>query len=412
MTEEDKERDQLFTDMENDWKEQKEQRRRAILRRKIPENRDLLTALQLMTKQELDDIRYNLCVAGISSLKKAEMAKALVPAVLAFSQKWFVTIGIEQYNILTSISRNNGLNANISEDDVRLDYMRCLGILFNGEKDGKPAWYMPDELLAVYVKLDRAAEYKKAVTLNDEIMRLAGGLLFYYGYLNYDQLYATVKKYLSEGDAIDFSEFMGVLVNGACWQDNVSNTEHGMHYYTVMDVNKLEAAQGERTDLDFAELSYDKIYEAGELNYIEATDAYKAFAQFLMKAFGMEVLDAADVVGEINILIQNGEKTADVIEYLGKLGFLKDKEVAKQLMDHYLEFSNTSRQWLLKGHAPKDLHAGEEKTAPLIAKKMKNNVVKFVPRSAAVGRNDPCPCGSGKKYKKCCLNKDLNGEQA
>ncbi|MFA5249888.1 MAG: SEC-C metal-binding domain-containing protein [Parachlamydiales bacterium] len=23
-----------------------------------------------------------------------------------------------------------------------------------------------------------------------------------------------------------------------------------------------------------------------------------------------------------------------------------------------------------------------------------------------VGRNDPCPCGSGKKYKKCCEEKD------
>ena len=23
-----------------------------------------------------------------------------------------------------------------------------------------------------------------------------------------------------------------------------------------------------------------------------------------------------------------------------------------------------------------------------------------------VGRNDPCPCGSGKKYKKCCLLKE------
>ena len=22
-----------------------------------------------------------------------------------------------------------------------------------------------------------------------------------------------------------------------------------------------------------------------------------------------------------------------------------------------------------------------------------------------VGRNDPCPCGSGKKYKKCCMTK-------
>jgi tetratricopeptide (TPR) repeat protein len=24
----------------------------------------------------------------------------------------------------------------------------------------------------------------------------------------------------------------------------------------------------------------------------------------------------------------------------------------------------------------------------------------------AIGRNDPCPCGSGKKYKKCCLERD------
>ena len=23
-----------------------------------------------------------------------------------------------------------------------------------------------------------------------------------------------------------------------------------------------------------------------------------------------------------------------------------------------------------------------------------------------VGRNDPCPCGSGKKFKKCCMNKE------
>ena len=23
-----------------------------------------------------------------------------------------------------------------------------------------------------------------------------------------------------------------------------------------------------------------------------------------------------------------------------------------------------------------------------------------------VGRNDPCPCGSGKKYKQCCMAKE------
>jgi hypothetical protein len=29
---------------------------------------------------------------------------------------------------------------------------------------------------------------------------------------------------------------------------------------------------------------------------------------------------------------------------------------------------------------------------------------KTVVKEAKIGRNDPCPCGSGKKYKKCCLD--------
>lgn len=32
-------------------------------------------------------------------------------------------------------------------------------------------------------------------------------------------------------------------------------------------------------------------------------------------------------------------------------------------------------------------------------------------KSHEIGRNDPCPCGSGKKYKKCCMNRiNLDGE--
>ncbi len=28
------------------------------------------------------------------------------------------------------------------------------------------------------------------------------------------------------------------------------------------------------------------------------------------------------------------------------------------------------------------------------------------PKKEKIGRNDPCPCGSGKKYKKCCMSKE------
>ena len=41
-----------------------------------------------------------------------------------------------------------------------------------------------------------------------------------------------------------------------------------------------------------------------------------------------------------------------------------------------------------------------------------NTVKKQPVRTAAtkVGPNDPCPCGSGKKYKKCCMHKDKTAE--
>ncbi len=42
----------------------------------------------------------------------------------------------------------------------------------------------------------------------------------------------------------------------------------------------------------------------------------------------------------------------------------------------------------------------------LFFKKMKLEPTEqqLVRRPPRVGRNEPCPCGSGKKFKKCCLN--------
>ncbi|HUS47230.1 MAG TPA: SEC-C metal-binding domain-containing protein [Phycisphaerae bacterium] len=35
----------------------------------------------------------------------------------------------------------------------------------------------------------------------------------------------------------------------------------------------------------------------------------------------------------------------------------------------------------------------------------KTEKVEPIKGDAQIGRNDPCPCGSGKKYKKCCGGK-------
>lgn len=50
----------------------------------------------------------------------------------------------------------------------------------------------------------------------------------------------------------------------------------------------------------------------------------------------------------------------------------------------------------------------DEKRKEVLQKSMRNDQMETTGKqhkSVKVGRNDPCPCGSGKKYKKCCMNK-------
>lgn len=68
------------------------------------------------------------------------------------------------------------------------------------------------------------------------------------------------------------------------------------------------------------------------------------------------------------------------------------KAVEKKYKYEYLEgekFSSTTVLYLSKAFSKLMGFANEEKPK--------------VPANIDVGRNDPCPCGSGKKYKKCCL---------
>lgn len=43
--------------------------------------------------------------------------------------------------------------------------------------------------------------------------------------------------------------------------------------------------------------------------------------------------------------------------------------------------------------------------------KKEYNISKTVIKGEKIGRNDPCHCGSGKKYKKCCMAKDEDSEE-
>jgi len=87
---------------------------------------------------------------------------------------------------------------------------------------------------------------------------------------------------------------------------------------------------------------------------------------------------------------------ADAIEGLLKLSFGRPEESIYHATQEKLDVD-----W------DADFRSAETKQGPQAAYKEEQPVQKTVIREGKkVGRNDPCPCGSGRKYKKCCLAKE------
>ena len=400
MTEKITNEDREFTFSEAEYKklmdEDKAARMKSLRRHKLPEELTVEAAMSGMTKQELEDIQYNLnlpVASNLNKVKKAEMVEAVVPAVIAFAGRWFVSIIEDQKQVFDFLYEQKEAVADLQVEDARLDYLRAIGVISCGMKDGKLCWYMPEEIKAEYAKLNNGA-FVDAVNLNTEAMRLAAGLVFYYGIMDYDLLHEKVNEYLDA--KLEFAEFMGVIFNGGSWCRNVVVGQHELMNDMLFNPEALLRAQSEQGPLDYAQFPYDKVYEAGQDNYIESTAAYRALAQHLMKKMNLDVLQAADAVNSILCILQNGMGMKEVI------GFLADHNLrpaagtaSEELYGLIGRLNHAQPLWVLKGHTPMELE-NMPKPATVIRGGKK------------IGRNDPCPCGSGKKYKNCCIDKEYN----
>lgn len=136
--------------------------------------------------------------------------------------------------------------------------------------------------------------------------------------------------------------------------------------------------------------------------YIEKNKQYYEFLEYIKKNFYNENVEKAEVLcEEIHGLSHSGAMPGTLINEFNKRDIVFDsQEQVNEVLGLLMEFSNSIRLWGNNGHTPKEIFERYEKPAlkPLPEKP-------FVIRNNKTGRNEPCPCKSGKKYKNCCLGK-------
>ncbi|EKN41359.1 SEC-C motif domain-containing protein, partial [Clostridium botulinum CFSAN001627] len=104
-----------------------------------------------------------------------------------------------------------------------------------------------------------------------------------------------------------------------------------------------------------------------------------------------------EVMYSTSCLIKNAFSVDYIFEDIKGRIYLKNEEVERDIKDIITEINNNIEKWCLRGHSIKEIKSKEDKIYEKVEK---------VNHKGKIGRNYPCPCGSGKKYKKCCLNKN------
>lgn len=381
-----------------------EKRKKALLKYKIKEENKLIDVLLGLTKSELDDIRVNLAVSGASSLKKQELAEVLAATIVNFAPNWFANIDNTQYELFERIIKANDCIKGADFNDYQVDYLNSIGILFSGVKDKEHHLFMPEELKAIFKKINDKT-FKKKVLLNNETIRLATGILFYYGYLDYEQLYDMVTKIINKKE-ISLERFVGVLVNASCWLDEIIPFETGIYHVNVVNLDELIDAQLDWSIEDFRQLSYEEIYQAGQQNYVIKNQQYLHMEKLLVEKLNVASEDVTGFVQDIVIMIMNEETSAFIFDFIQEVIAIPNQKIAKQLSLALLDLYNNTHIFKLKGYTLTELNnmMGKTNKGLVVSKaRGKDNVIRVSFGDKSVGRNEPCPCGSGKKYKKCCM---------
>ena len=97
--------------------------------------------------------------------------------------------------------------------------------------------------------------------------------------------------------------------------------------------------------------------------------------------------DIEDSILEVNKNKSKGEKLIEQFKLGNLFSAFGKKQKEKDLLADYKGYGDEEEEFI--GFEEDDHYSYRQTTVKRVGKK--------------VGRNDPCPCGSGKKYKKCCL---------
>ncbi|MDR2421352.1 MAG: SEC-C domain-containing protein [Oscillospiraceae bacterium] len=346
-----------------------------------------LTALRKLAKAHK--------IRGYTKMDKTELAAALAerlsnPGALG---EIFLSMHDTEWRFFKKVA----VTGQLQDDEAFAGEYReaqDLGIIYLYLHDGRLYFVVPDEIRAVYVKLKKTklpAERDFCWMVN--VYAAAAANL--YGVISLNDFAALFNSQNKRRVGAD--DIFVILLRYAhldagydVWRDYIISED-----FAAEDFETVERfAKGQASKPRYIPQKAEFI-ECADILYYELVPQTAALRMYIEDSLGADSDTAHNIADGLFVAFRSEATEPDAVAMFEAHGVKPDMAQLRDALALVTDMGDNTRRWALNGYTPKELRRREQSRSRPAAE---------TPRR--VGRNDPCPCGSGKKYKKCCYLKE------
>lgn len=320
----------------------------------------------------------------------AEIIEKLMPQMMKNFPKDIEYLNENELNLLNRIKEN--LNKEMDDvENKQYATLKWLGYVYLFSFEGHIYPVIPDELLPL-IPDTNGEEFKNKVERNQKLLSYTLALTNLYGVYRVEQLVDVWNLFNKEKIGVDevreYIEVMSIR-QADFWYDrgHIVSTllADANEYYALMKKAALTPYfVPKKSDIAF----YSDVKNEYSSVYLEKIKT------FIKSKNVLEDDKLDDLMPEIFDACKMDKNPGEIVAMLKENNVELNEEDTNEFLRLLMTLSNSTRKWVLRGHMPSEL-----------VKKPARPQVNPVPTNSVqkkVGRNDPCICGSGKKYKVCC----------
>ena len=339
--------------------------------------------LNRMTKDELVKVASQYKVRGITSLKKADAVEKVKNCILEKIDIALDLLSDEGFKYLEELINGNNIIDCELNALINTNYLRNRGIVFTGIINEDLKVVLPTEISEL-IKVKLTKELKEKSLINTEIVKLFAGMVYYYGVLTIDKFMQLANITLDYN--LDY-ERVELLINNGEELGFDYQIEGNMAYHIdVEEVSEIIELQEKNSEIDYYRFDKKTLIKAGKPDFIEENKQALKLEKVIGELFVIDKKILKEEIESYSIAIKNEEPLDACIEVFLQAYQIESDAERDIFSEELTKLANSVRRWAYKGYTQAEL----------------DNKKKTVVVEVKIGRNEPCICGSGKKYKKCC----------